>query len=323
MEHFLSQQKQTVMANIKEEPLDVDFKQELFNYQDKDYSESELLSESSDIWSLLVKRCRLLLQEEYGQMNSYLLTKLLIKESNQFLSAIVKFFQDCCMPASQEEIQCESTLEVDGLLINCLPCHPKNLKCYYKICSDLPKTYLETLFSLLPSEVVEEDEYLPMAPNVEVDIKTEVTDTKTKKKSKKSKLNKEAKQKKKHICDICGKSYNSSSSLNEHVSSVHEKKKPFKCRKCGASYSSRGGLKHHKKPGQCTGLPKNENRWIKWKNPGKEEPLDPKCLHPDCFDKEQPKFTYAGIMNHIMDLHSPGFDDSVSFLIFFILNNFI
>jgi hypothetical protein len=232
MEGISRQQKQSSMANnlknVKEEPLDDDFKHEFLGYQEQYYNgESENFSELSNIWSFLVKRCRLLLQDEYGQMNSYLLTKLLIKESNQFLSAIVKFFQDCCMPASQEEIQCESTLEVDGLLINCLPCHPKNLKCYYKICSDLPKTYLETLFSLLPSEVVEDDEYLPMAPNVEVDIKTEVTDTKTKKKSKKSKLNKEAKQKKKHICDICGKSYNSSCSLKEHVSSVHEKKKPL------------------------------------------------------------------------------------------------
>ena len=86
-------------------------------------------------------------------MNSNLLTKILIKETNELLQQIVAFFQDCCSPLDQEEQYGDSTLEVDGLLVNCLPCHPQNVKCYYRVCNDIPKTYLETLFSPLTSEI--------------------------------------------------------------------------------------------------------------------------------------------------------------------------
>ena len=146
MEGILTDQKETFkFKNIKEEPLDSDVKHDFFDYQDQTYQNqsynvgSEYCDESQNIWSFMVQRCRLLLQEEYGQMNSYLLTKLLIKESNEFLSDMTTFFKDCCVPISEEEINNENILEVDGLLVNCLPCHPKNLKCYYTICSDIPK----------------------------------------------------------------------------------------------------------------------------------------------------------------------------------------
>ena len=94
----------------------------------------------------LVGRCRFLLQEEHGHinMNSYLIAEILIKETNELLSEIVKFFQDCCNPVSQTKNPGESILTVDGLLVNCLPCHPQNLKCSYKICTDIPQTYLDT-----------------------------------------------------------------------------------------------------------------------------------------------------------------------------------
>ena len=324
MEGISRQQKQSSMANnlknVKEEPLDDDFKHEFLGYQEQYYNgESENFSELSNVWSFLVKRCRLLLQDEYGQMNSYLLAKILIKEVNDFLLDIVTFFKDCCIPISQEEIQSESILEVDGLLVNCLPAHPQNLKCFYRICSDIPKTYLETLFSLLPNEFVEdsfpENAYLPLAPNVEINIKKEITDNVKIEKKILSKSGKKLKQKKskRRICDICGKDFKSNETLRSHVSAVHEKKKPWKCNKCGDTYKYRSGLDHHRKPGRCPGVPKNENKWIKWKNSGKtDEPLDPKCLHPDCVDQEHPRFTYAGIMNHIIDLHTPGSDDSVS-----------
>ena len=118
--------------------------------------------------------------------------------------------------------------------------------------------------------------------------------------------------KKEHVCDICGKTFKQNKDYKAHVSGVHEKKKPFKCNKCGDSYKYRNGLIVHRNSGKCPGVPRNENKWIKWGNTGGGTPLDPKCLHPDCIGKDHERFTYAGIMNHIIDIHSPGADDSVS-----------
>ena len=206
-------------------------------------------------------------------------------------------------------------MTVDGLLVNCLPCHPQNLKCFYKICSDIPQTYLDTIFSPLYNNEIEQAEdlfdnsdFLPLAPNVELDIKSETTtDVKI---EKKPKPGKKLKDKKEHFCDICGKSFKTKIRYNVHVRGVHEKKKPFKCNKCGLAYTYSNGLRFHKKSGNCGGEPKNENKWIYWGTTGS---TDPKCLHPDCVNQELPRFTYAGIFNHIMDVHSPDPDDSVSF----------
>ena len=168
-------------------PPDVDVKNELFEYEQNLNNISETYATSINIWSSLVERCRFLLQEEHGhsQMNSTLITKILIKESNELLQQIVNFFKECCNPISEEELMNESLLEVDGLLVNCLQCHSKNNICYYKISSDVPKTYLETLFSPLPNEIEElgedfkDDYFLPLVPEIEVDIKKENSDVKT------------------------------------------------------------------------------------------------------------------------------------------------
>ena len=96
-----------------------------------------------------------------------------------------------------------------------------------------------------------------------------------------------------------------------HVSGVHEKKRPWKCNKCGDTYRHRSGLHCHKKEGKCPGAPRNSRKLIFW---GKDGTIDPKCIHPDCKDKDHAKFTYAGIMNHIIEAHSPDPDDSVSLL---------
>ena len=64
----------------------------------------------------------------------------------------------------------------------------------------------------------------------------------------------------------------------------------------------------HKKT-NCTGAPPKTRKLIFW---GKQPGTDPKCIHPDCVDKDLPKFTFHGIMNHIIDVHSPDPDDSVS-----------
>ena len=139
-------------------------------------------------------------------MNSYLLTKILIKEVNEILSEIVAFFKECCNNVNQEENQNENTLEVDGLLLNCLPSHPKNPTCFYKISSDVPEPYLETLFSPLLNEVEDgnfnNDYDLPVAPDTEFDVKKELEDVKL---EKKFKTKRQTKGKKEQFCDLCGK----------------------------------------------------------------------------------------------------------------------
>jgi len=108
------------------------------------------------------------------------------------------------------------------------------------------------------------------------------------------------------MCDLCGKDLKTSKELRNHISAVHEKKRPWKCNKCGFTYRHRSGLLGHKKT-NCSGAPPKTRKLIFW---GKQPGTDPKCIHPDCVDKDLPKFTFHGIMNHIIDTHSPDPDDS-------------
>ena len=107
------------------------------------------------------------------------MAKIFIKEINELLTETVKFFQTCCNPITDNR-DTDDTIEVNGLLVNCLPCHPQNLNCYYKLGSDIPKIYLETFFSPLIEEQEEfqnENYDLPLAPTVgKVDVKKEVID---------------------------------------------------------------------------------------------------------------------------------------------------
>ena len=83
----LPQKKKLVGVNdskyIKQEPPDIyDVKNELFEFQgNENIFENDPFDVSFNVWSLLVNRCRFLLQEEHGysQMNSHLLAKILIK----------------------------------------------------------------------------------------------------------------------------------------------------------------------------------------------------------------------------------------------------
>ena len=86
----------------------------------------------------------------------------------------------CTMGESTENflannLSIENVLEVDGLLVNCLPCHPQNNSCYYKISNDIPQFYLETLFCPLESEIENNyyngEDYLPLTPGVDINIK--------------------------------------------------------------------------------------------------------------------------------------------------------
>ena len=325
------------LKDIKQEPLDIpdeqsslgvkneyfeyqnenlDYSNEHFEYQNEaDFNQKDPFSSSSNIWELLVKRCRFLIQEEqeYSRMNSHLITRILIKEVNELLSNVVTFFQDCCISVEQNEDYVENVLEVDGLLINCLPCHPQNLSCHYKISNDIPHVYLETLFSPLDNEVEEnipnDNDFLPLAPQVELDVKKEGNaDIKA---IKKNKSGKKAKEKLRKVCEQCGKDFKTTSDLKVHVSSVHEKKRPWKCNKCGDTYRNRSGLLGHKKGeyGKCPGKPRNSRKLIFF---GASTGADPKCVHPDCADKNLPRFTYAGIMKHVIEFHSPDPDYSVS-----------
>jgi len=118
MEQFLSHETHNnhidsddYLNQVKQEPpdIDVDVKNELFDYEQNLKNIGETYATSINIWSSLVERCRFLLQEEHGhsQMNSTLITKILIKESNELLKQIVNFFKECCNPISEEELMNE------------------------------------------------------------------------------------------------------------------------------------------------------------------------------------------------------------------------
>ena len=47
--------------------------------------------------------------------------------------------------------------------------------------------------------------------------------------------------------------------------------------------------------GKCT------PKWIRYSAKNKNRI---RCVHPDCADKKELNFTYAGIMKHIIDLHT-------------------
>ena len=141
-------------------------------------------------------------------------------------------------------------MEVDGLLVNCLPCHPQNVKCHYKICNDIPKAYLETLFSPLPSEIEEsamkEEFDLPFAPSVEVETKNNIlNNTKVKRSKPGKKPGVKEKEKKVHFCELCGKTFKYRKDYKEHVSAVHEKKKPYKCPRCDKHFAQQGHINGH------------------------------------------------------------------------------
>ena len=46
-------------------------------------------------------------------------------------------------------------------------------------------------------------------------------------------------------CEICGKAMTSQSSLNQHISSIHENKYPYSCRICGTAFKIKSNLRNH------------------------------------------------------------------------------
>ena len=130
MEHFLSQGTKSptnYLNSVKQEYQGTNVKNELFEYhQNMNYPEEtkgEPNGFSATIWSVLVDRCRSLLQEQYEDtpISPQMITKILIKETNEFLLHFVNFFEECCNSISEEENYSENIIEVDGLFVNCLP----------------------------------------------------------------------------------------------------------------------------------------------------------------------------------------------------------
>jgi len=297
---------------VKQEPLDEDFKNQLFEdaNQYADFSEvaDPFNSVSLPMWSLLVNRTLFLSKYQEGNRTQYLsqaaVTKLLIKEVNELLTNVIKFFQECCVPVCKEEKSDLESLEIDGPLIHCLPCHPQNPRCFYNLKRDIPQVYSDTLFNPSTNEFeynnFDSENYglLPLAPDIDIDIKQEVKDNSSVDK----KVNIDGKKKrirlpKDFVCDHCGKVFKTKDSMKMHVTVKHEKKKIFKCKKCSKAYSYRRGLIEHRE--KCTG-PTNENRWIFW---GKDS-NNPRCIHPDCIGKEEQTFKVLEIMKHIMEVHT-------------------
>ena len=280
--------------------------QELFD--EYDYGSADPYAAPSSMWSFLVERTIFLLQDEVRNKhpNHLMITKILIKEVNNLLSDVEKFFQECWNPIKNEE--CKDSLKVDGLLALCLPCHSTNFTRYYKLCNDIPNSYSETIFSPLTIgnewNALEDNNVDFFAPDVKIDVKQEYNDGSVVKKTKKAVRGK-AGSKKEYICDLCGKVFKLNDSLKNHVRVKHEQKKIFKCRQCKKSFSYQTGLREHR--GVCKG-PSKEKRWIYWgKNSHK-----PKCIHPDCVGKEEVKFTVQSILIHVLDVHTSP-ENSVSY----------
>ena len=291
------------MGLIKQEPIDVDFKSELIEGTNQfDFVENDPFSPSSPIWSLLVNRTLFLLQDENRNIDRTFIIKTLIKEVNELLSDVVNLFQECCNPTSQDEKIGEEIVEVDGLLVNCLPCHPQNFTCHYRINDQIPQFYNDTLFSILNFQhetamdmEFENQNYMTnFTPSENIDIKQEIKPALNIKK--KPKILTEKKVKEDVFCEQCGKSFKDKEACKMHIIVQHEKKKIFKCKKCDKSYSYRGGLIGHRKT--CKG-PLAENRWIFWGKGG-----TPKCIHPDCVNREDRVFTPAGLFKHIINDHT-------------------
>ena len=307
--------------DVKEEPLDIDFK----NKQTEqpypcDFGIADpYVTSSTSMWTSLVNRTLFLLEDEIRNKhpNHSNITSILVKEVNELLSEVNEFFKECWNPIVEEE-ECKDTLKVDGAIVDCLPCHPQNSECFYKLANDIPQSYSETIFSPLTLEndwdALDDSDLYDFSPNVKIDIKSETNNGSVVKKSgakKKVLLNK---SKEEYVCDLCGKSFKLKDSLKNHVRVKHENKKIWKCRKCSKTYSYRRGLLEHKD--KCKGP---ENRWILW---GKNS-NNPRCIHPDCLGKEDAKFKVVEIMRHILDIHTTP-ENSVGFFFLFLpLNIFL
>ena len=75
----------------------------------------------------------------------------------------------------------------------------------------------------------------------------------------------------------------------------NKKKQVCVCEQCGGSWSRKEYYYHHKSVGKCT------PKWIRYSAKNKNRI---RCVHPDCEDKKDVNFTYAGIMKHIIELHT-------------------
>ena len=287
------------VSAVKQEPLDVDFKSDLVEGTNQfDFSEINPFAPNPSAWSLIVDRTLVLLHEENCHLSRSTIIKALVKEVNSLLYDVINLFQDCCKPIGPEEQSKGEVLEVDGLLVNCLPCLPDKFTCQYRINNEVPQFYNDTLFSVLNNYYGGDNQNYTtdFTSNAGIEVKKEVKAVVIKKKGR-PKIESTEKVKTAIVCDQCGGTFKKQDSLRDHIRVQHDKLKVFKCRDCKKSFSYRTGLRDHRMI--CKG-PLKENRWIFYGKEGK-----PKCIHPDCKDKnaDDVTFTPTGLMKHIIALH--------------------
>ena len=142
------------LSSVKQEPIDIDFKSELVEGTNHfDHGEIDPFTPHTSTWSLIIDHTLSILQQEENRyLNHSTIIKALIKEVNSLLHDIVNTLQDCCNPIGPDEECKEEILEVDGLIVNCLPCLPDQFTCHYKIKKEIPQYYQDSLFSLLKKQ---------------------------------------------------------------------------------------------------------------------------------------------------------------------------
>ena len=165
------------VSAVKQEPLDVDFKSDLVEGSNQfDYSDINPFTPNPSAWSLIVDRTLVLLHEENSHLSRSTIIKALVKEVNSLLYDVINLFQDCCKPIGPDEKSKGEMLEVDGLLVNCLPCLPDKFTCQYRINNEIPQFYNDTLFSVLNNYNGEDNQNYTtdFTPNADIDVKKEI-----------------------------------------------------------------------------------------------------------------------------------------------------
>jgi len=295
---------QPVESDVKLEPSEQDIKSHDIKIDDVE------VPTSTSVWSFLVKRSRYLYQVEHGrtQICPEVQTKLtvtLLREMQQLLNEVSGFVRSCCDQHPGHEMHEEGCIALeDQVAQSCLL--EKGTKLHV-IIGNPPSNYHEDLFSQFKAEcknqmLLKNDinciplpsfSSLPPLPPINSFNESEDDDEDD------------------NTDDDIDASFDNNSNSGDGSSNsnkfaqyprpkivpvdYNKKKQVCVCEQCGGSWSRKEYYYHHKSVGKCT------PKWIRYSAKNKNRI---RCVHPDCESKKEVNFTYAGIMKHIIELHT-------------------